>query len=64
MNIQIGDYYISVNNVGCMNICIHGQMIVQSYTKYMKREDIINIAVKLINNYNKRHNLEWGGVDI
>ena len=64
MNIQIGNYYISVNNRECMNICIHGQMIIQAYIKYTKREEIINIAVELINNYNKRHNLQWGDVDV
>lgn len=63
MNIQIDNYYISVSNRGCMNIYIEGQMIVQAYTKYMKREELINIAVRLINDYNKRHNLEWGCVD-
>ena len=59
MNIQIDNYYISVNN-GYMRVCIDGQNIIDAYTKHVKRDEIINISIKLINDYNKRHDLEWG----
>ena len=64
MNIRIDNYYISVNNRGIINICIDGQMIIQESTKFTKIEDVMNDAVRLIIEYNKRHNLKWGDVDI
>ena len=63
MNIQIDNYYISVNN-GYMRVCIDGQNIIDAYTKHVKREEIISIAIKLINDYNKRHDLEWGRLTV
>ena len=62
MNIQIDSYYISVNN-GFMRICIDGQNIIDAYTKCTKREEVINMAVKLINDYNESRSLKWGEVD-
>ena len=60
MNIQVDNYYISVNKHGIISICVDGQMIIHNRTRYTKREDIISDAVRLINEYNKRHNLSWG----
>lgn len=64
MSIRIDNYYISMNKYGHIGICIDGRMIVHTQIKFTtKREVVIQEAINLINDYNKRHNLEWGNVD-
>lgn len=63
MNIQIDNYYVSVDKYGYISICVEGQKIIHDQVRNTSREGVIAYAVKAINDYNKRHNLEWGNVD-
>lgn len=63
MNIQIDNYYISVSKYGhmsIMSICVDGQMIIHDQVHSTSRSDVISYAIKAIDKYNKRHNVEWG----
>ena len=60
MNIQIDNYYISVSKYGHISICVDGQMIIHDRVHRTSRSDVISYAIKAIDKYNKRHNVEWG----
>lgn len=64
MNVQIDNYYISTDENGYLKVCIDGQNIIHDRANCFTRKDIIVYSVYAIKNYNERHGLKWGEVDI
>lgn len=63
MDLQIDNYYISVNG-NYIKVCIDGQNIIhERFTKEKTAGNITRVAVKLIENYNNRHGCKWGELD-
>lgn len=63
MNIQIDNYYVSVNG-GYIKVCIEGQNII--HERFIEEQTVGNVtkvAVKLIEDYNNRHDCKWGELD-
>ena len=63
MNLQIDNYYISVSG-NYIKVCIDGQNIIhERLTEEQTVGNVTKVAVKLIEDYNKRHDCEWGRLD-
>ena len=63
MNLQIDNYYISVNS-GYIKVCIDGQNIIHDkFTEEQTVRNITKVAVDLIEDYNNRHECKWGELD-
>ena len=63
MNLQIDNYYISVNS-GYIKVCINGQNIIhEKLTGEQTESNVTKVAIALIEDYNNRHGCKWGELD-
>lgn len=63
MHLQIDNYYVSVSG-DYIKVCIDGQNIIhEKFTEEQTVGNATKVAVKLIEDYNNRHECKWGELD-